>query len=186
MAADGTVTVSTSKVDLGTGVVTALSQIVAEELDVPFHSIHMETGDTAQTIDQAATVGSATIARGGPQLRQAAAAARLELLKLASARLQAPVEKLTVSDGVVTVAGDAVKKTSYAELIGGKRFNVKITATGTGGGMKVAPEVTAKAIPRTTKLSELRLPRLWTCRPSSPANSSIRRMCECRACCMGG
>src|ERR1700693_390017 len=71
VAADGTVTVSTSKVDLGTGVVTALSQIVAEELDVPFHQIHMETGDTSQTIDQAATVGSATIARGGPQLRQA-------------------------------------------------------------------------------------------------------------------
>ena len=144
VAADGTVTVSTSKVDLGTGVVTALSQIVAEELDVPFHSIHMETGDTSQTIDQAATVGSATIARGGPQLRQAAAAGRQALLKLASAKLQAPVEKLTVTDGVVSVTGDPAKKTSYAELVGGKRFNVKITATGTGGGMKVAPEVPAK------------------------------------------
>ena len=94
VAADGTVTMYTSKVDLGTGVVTALSQIVAEELDVPFHAIHMETGDTSQTIDQAATVGSATIARGGPQLRQAAAAARQELLKLASAKLQAPVTQL--------------------------------------------------------------------------------------------
>jgi nicotinate dehydrogenase subunit B len=159
VAADGTVTVSTSKVDLGTGVVTALSQIVAEELDVPFHSIHMETGDTAQTIDQAATVGSATIARGGPQLRQAAAAARQELLKLASAKLQAPVEKLTVSDGVVTVAGDATKKTSYAELIGGKRFNVKITATGTGGGMKVAPEVIAKD-PKNYKIVGTSAPRV--------------------------
>ena len=78
---DGNVTVFTSKVDLGTGVVTALSQIVAEELDVPFHQIHMETGDTDNTIDQAATVGSRTIERGGPQLRQAAAAARQRALE---------------------------------------------------------------------------------------------------------
>src|SRR5271169_6193850 len=98
----GTVTVFTSKVDLGTGVVTALSQIVAEELDVAFHQIHMETGDTSSTIDQAATVGSRTIERGGPQLRQASAAARQELLKLASVKLGTPVEKLAVSDGVVS------------------------------------------------------------------------------------
>jgi len=159
VAADGTVTVSTSKVDLGTGVVTALSQIVAEELDVPFHQIHMETGDTSQTIDQAATVGSATIERGGPQLRQAAAAARQELLKLAAASLQTPVEKLTVSDGVVSVAGDSSKKISYAGLIGGRRFNVRITATGTGGAMKVAPEVTAKD-PKSYKIVGTSAPRV--------------------------
>jgi nicotinate dehydrogenase subunit B len=70
---DGNVTVFTSKVELGTGVITALSQIVAEELDVPFSRIQMETGDTNETIDQASTVASRTIERGGPQLRQAAA-----------------------------------------------------------------------------------------------------------------
>src|SRR4051812_15364796 len=80
--ADESITVFTSKVDLGTGVITSLSQIVAEELDTPFNRIRMETGDTEQTIDQAATVGSQTIRRAGPQLRQAAAAAREALLKL--------------------------------------------------------------------------------------------------------
>jgi CO/xanthine dehydrogenase Mo-binding subunit len=144
VASDGTVTMYTSKVDLGTGVVTALSQIVAEELDVPFRSIHMETGDTSQTIDQAATVGSATISRGGPHLRQAAAAARQELLKLASVRLQAPVERLTVTDGVVSVTGQPAKQVTYAELIGGRRFDVRITATGSGRSLIVAPEVPAK------------------------------------------
>src|SRR6202049_3775805 len=119
VAQDGSVTVFTSKVDLGTGVVTALAQIVAEELDVPFHQIHMETGDTSGTIDQAATVGSRTIERGGPQLRQASAAARQELLKLASARLETPAEQLTVSDGVVSVMGNPAKKVSYASLVGG-------------------------------------------------------------------
>src|SRR5690348_1428249 len=52
--ADETITVYTSKVDLGTGVITSLSQIVAEELDTRFDRIRMETGDTEQTIDQAA------------------------------------------------------------------------------------------------------------------------------------
>ena len=144
IAQDGEVTVFTSKVDLGTGVETALAQIVAEELDVPVMRIKMEVGDTANTVEQGATVGSNTIQRGGPQLRQAAAAARQELLKLASARLGSPVDQLVVNDGIVSVAGGLDKKVSYADLIGNKRFNVKITATGTGFNLKVAPEVRAK------------------------------------------
>jgi len=141
---DGYVTFYTSKVEIGTGTITALAQIVAEELDVPFDKIKMDSGDTSRTIEQGSTVGSRTIERAGPQVRQAAAAARQELLKLAAARLHAPVEKLTVADGVVSVAGDASRKTSYGELIGGKKFNTRITATGTGWDMKVAPEVKAK------------------------------------------
>jgi nicotinate dehydrogenase subunit B len=159
VAADGTVTMYTSKVDLGTGVVTALSQIVAEELDVPFRSIHMETGDTAQTIDQAATVGSATIAHGGPQLRQAAAAARQVLLRRASAKLRTPMERLTVSDGVVMAAGDPAKKISYADLVGGGRFNARITATGSGRSLVVAPEVPVKD-PKTYKIVGTSAPRV--------------------------
>ena len=79
VASDGTVTVFTSKVDLGTGVLTALSQVVAEELDVPFDRIHMKTGDTGNTIDQSQTSGSRTLHKAGPQLRQAAAAGRRAL-----------------------------------------------------------------------------------------------------------
>jgi len=146
IAQDGTVTVYSGKVDLGTGVETALAQIVAEELDVPFNKIHMIGLDTAKAIDQGITAGSRTIERGGPQLRQAAAAARQELLKLAAARLNAAPEKLMVKDGVVSVAGDSKKTVSYGQLIGGKRFNVKITAAGQGWNMKVAPEVRAKDV----------------------------------------
>ncbi len=144
IARDGSVTVFSGKVDLGTGAETALAQIVAEELDVPFEQIKMSSLDTTKAIDQGITAGSRTIERAGPQLRQAAAAARQELLRLAAARLNAPVDTLTVKDGVVSVAANAAKKVSYGELIGGKQFNVKITATGTGWNMKVAPEVKAK------------------------------------------
>jgi len=142
---DGSITMFTGKVDIGTGTRTALAQIVAEELDVPFHRVTMAMGDTAKTVDQGRTVGSNTIPRGGPQLRQAAAAARGELLKLASNRLGAPVEQLTVMDGVVTVSGKPEKKISYGDLIGGKRFNVKITATGYQAAMVVAADVKAKS-----------------------------------------
>jgi nicotinate dehydrogenase subunit B len=146
IAQDGTVTVFSGKVDLGTGVETALAQIVSEELDVPFERIHMIGLDTTKAINQGTTAGSRSIERGGPQLRQAAAAARQELLKLAAVRLAAAPENLVVRDGIVSVAGNAAKKVSYGELIGGKQFNIKITATGTGWDMKVAPEVRAKDV----------------------------------------
>ena len=113
VASDGTVTVFTSKVELGTGIETALAQIAAEELDVSWRKIKVDMGDTSKTIDQATTSGSRTIERAGPQIRQAAAAARKELLRLAAEKLDAPVEKLTVRDGVVSVAGIPSKQVSY-------------------------------------------------------------------------
>jgi CO/xanthine dehydrogenase Mo-binding subunit len=141
---DGTVTVFTGKVELGTGVVTALAQIVAEELDVAFDKVHMESGDTDTAVDQGVTAAARTVERGGVQLRQASAAARQELLKLASVRLDSTPDKLTVTDGVVSVVGNPSKKIAYGDLLGGKRFNIKITAAGVGWDMKVAPEITAK------------------------------------------
>ena len=66
---DGLVTFYTSKVELGTGTITALAQMVAEELDVPFDRIKMVQGDTSASIEQGSTVGSRTIERAGPQIR---------------------------------------------------------------------------------------------------------------------
>jgi len=163
---DGSITMFTGKVDIGTGTRTALTQIVAEELDVPFDRVTMAMGDTAKTVDQGRTVGSNTILRGGPQLRQAAAAARAELLKLASIHFGAPVEQLTATDGVVSVSGNAEKKVSYGELIGGKRFNVKMTVTGYQTAMVVAPEIKAKSYKDYkivgTSIPRVDLPRKFT------------------------
>jgi nicotinate dehydrogenase subunit B len=142
---DGGVTAFTGKVDLGTGVETALAQIVADELDVPFERVHMMMGDTAKTVDQGRTAGSQTITRAGTQIRQAVAAARQELLKMASAKLDAPPEKLVVHDGVISAVENPANKISYGELIGGRRFNVKITARGMQQAMEVAPEVRPKS-----------------------------------------
>ncbi len=156
---DGTVTVFTGKVELGTGVVTALAQIVAEELDVSFNKVYMDSGDTDTAVDQGITAAARTVERGGVQLRQASAAARQELLKLASARLDSPLDKLTVTDGVVSVIGDPSKKIAYGDLLGGKRFNIRITAAGIGWDMKVAPEVPAKN-PKDYKVVGKSIPRV--------------------------
>ena len=124
---DGSVTVMSGKVELGTGVSTSLRQIVAEELECPFENITWIQGDTANTVDQAPTFGSQTIKRGGSQLRQAAAEAKATLLSLASARLGIPVEQLTVARGVVSARENTAKKVSYAELLGGQLFNREVS-----------------------------------------------------------
>jgi len=144
IAPDGTVSVFTSKVDLGTGIGTSLGQIVAEELDVPVLKIRMEIGDTTRSVDQGRTSASRTLERAGPQLRQAAAAARQELLKRASVQLGAPVNQLTVADGVVSVSGNSVKNVSYATLVGGKRFDTKIQSSGEQWDLNLAADIKPK------------------------------------------
>ena len=121
---DGRVTLSTGKVELGTGVETALSQIVAEELDVAVARVTVVQGDTALTPDQGPTVGSKTIQLGGPPIREAAAEARQTLLTLAAARLGVSVDMLAVADGVVS---GGARRVTYAELVGGQRWNRAIT-----------------------------------------------------------
>ena len=125
--ADGTVTLFSGKVDLGTGGRIALRQMVAEELDVAPDRIAMIEGDTALTPDQGRTAGSYGVARGGMQLRRAAATARRTLLALAAQRLGRPVEDLEVADGVVRAkAGGASVR--YGELMGDRPLGVAVDA----------------------------------------------------------
>jgi nicotinate dehydrogenase subunit B len=156
---DGSVTLFTSKVELGTGVETALAQIVAEELDIALAQMKVESGDTSKTVDQGLTAGSRTLLLAGPQLRQVAAATREALLKLASGRLNVPPEKLEVKEGVVSVKDAPAHKVSYAELVGGKRLNVNVTASGTGWDLKVATEAKPKD-PKTYKIVGTSVPRM--------------------------
>jgi len=124
--AKGMVTVYSGKVDLGTGVETALAQIAADELDVPFASIKIVQGDTALTPDQGPTFGSLSIQNGGVQLRNAAAMARSALLDLAAKQLAVKADELKVSDGTVSGGGRSV---SYGELVGGKAFSLTVDHT---------------------------------------------------------
>src|SRR4029077_3137240 len=119
----GAVTIYSGKVDLGTGVRTALTQIAAEELDVPFNKVTIVQGDTALTPDQGPTFGSLAIQIGGVQIRNACAMARSALIVLAGKQSGANAAELKVADGIIR-SGD--KQASYGELIGGKTFSLTL------------------------------------------------------------
>ncbi len=125
--ADGSATVYTGKVDLGTGLRIAVRQMVAEELYLPVGRIDLIEGDTALTPDQGPTGGSSGITRGGVPIRQAAATARQALLKLAAERLGAAVGDLAVEDGVVRTAS-GTGRVGYGDLVAGKRLSLKVDA----------------------------------------------------------
>ena len=129
---DETIHVFTGKAEIGMGVQTALTQIVAEELDAPFEHVNFVMADTAITPDQGGVGGSTSVAQGGKPLRNAAATARLVLMQLASKRLGAPVEQLTVKNGVVSVAGDASKSVSYGTLAGAPDLAEALKVAGDG------------------------------------------------------
>jgi len=130
IASDGNVTAYTGKCELGQGLFTAQTQLVAEELSVPINRIRLVQCDTDMTPDQGTTSGAgshpANFNRVG--LALAAATARHTLTGLASTRMGVPVEQLTARDGAVAVTADPSRRVTYAELIGGRLFQVPLDA----------------------------------------------------------
>jgi CO/xanthine dehydrogenase Mo-binding subunit len=126
--ADNTATVYVGFAELGQGASTALLQIAAEELDLDMAQIKSVRLDTNVTPNQGGTYSSASIARGGPQVRQAAAEARRVLLDMASKRLDIPAANLSVSKGVVSNA-EGSRRVTYGELIGDRRFDLPFSDT---------------------------------------------------------
>lgn len=125
--ADGSVTVSCGKVDLGTGLRIAMRQMAAEELGLGVERIALVEGDTALTPDQGPTAGSTGVARGGVQVRQAAATARQALIKMGAARLNRPAAELDLGDGEVRpLGGKPGSGVAVAALLGDRRFELAI------------------------------------------------------------
>jgi nicotinate dehydrogenase subunit B len=122
----GSITAYTGKCDLGQGIFTAQTQLVAEELCVSVSRVKLIQCDTAITPDQGTTSGSQSTPTNfnSQNLALAAATAREALLGLAAKRLGEPIEKLVVADGVI--AGGNGRSVSYAELVGRKRFNLPV------------------------------------------------------------
>jgi nicotinate dehydrogenase subunit B len=143
--ADGRVAAYFGKMDMGHGLHVAVAQIVAEELDVPFKSVKVFMADTATSVNQGGASGSTGIQLGGKQMRVAAAEARRVLVEMAAGRLSVPIDKLTVNDGVVSAIDDKAKSVSYAQLIGGQYFNIKLDWNKEIGNALYAP---GKAMPK--------------------------------------
>jgi nicotinate dehydrogenase subunit B len=120
----GKTTVYSARVELGTGVQTALTQIVVEELRLGMKRVDFVQGDTILT-PAAATVGSKSIQDGGPLLRQAAATAYQALLGLAATHLGVEKSQLVARDGVFTVIGSN-ESVTYEQLLA--RADIRLTS----------------------------------------------------------
>ncbi|WP_426435276.1 molybdopterin cofactor-binding domain-containing protein [Bradyrhizobium genosp. P] len=151
ISADGSVSAYNGHVDLGTGIRTALGQIVAEELDVSFARVVVVLGDTAVVPNQGPTIASETIQITAVPLRKAAAQARHFLVSRAAARLQLPVSDLTVEDGLIR--GHDNRSVSYGELIADETIRLEL-ADDVPVKAVSAYSVVGKSVPRVDLLAK--------------------------------
>ena len=124
---DNTATFFVGKTDGGQGTGTAFRQMMCDELDIAYAKTSLIMGSTDTTPDQGGSGGSDAIERDGWPMRRVAAEARRVLFKLASEHLQIPVEELAVRNATISAKTDTAKSVTYAELVGGQRFEITLT-----------------------------------------------------------
>jgi nicotinate dehydrogenase subunit B len=108
------------KIEMGQGVVTSLTQMLADELDVAYESVDIVMGDTDVCPWDMGTFGSMSTRSFGQALRAAGAEARQILLELASDQLNVPIANLTVENGTVCDKNNKKQLVTYAALAKGK------------------------------------------------------------------
>jgi len=174
--ADGTATIYSGKVDVGTGLRIAVAQMAAEELGMPAARITVIDGDTGICPDQGGTGGSTGLTRGGAEIRQAAASARQALLALGATRLNRPASDLTIADGEVRPLSGGAGVT-VGDLIGDRRFSVKVDAEAplrspaqynVVGKPLLRPDVPAKTAARHPYVHDVKVPGMLHARVVRP------------------
>ena len=113
----------TGKAELGQGVKTAIQQIAAEELDVPFESLKVVTADTKLTANEGYTAGSNSMKDSGTAIQNAAAHVRELLVAEAARRLDQPAEGLRTENGAVISANG--KRLAYGDLVAADMLHVQ-------------------------------------------------------------
>src|SRR6266446_1013721 len=111
---DGEVMISPGKVEIGQGIVTALAQIAADELDVDIGRVQMVRPSTAASPNEGVTSGSLSVQQSGHAIRHVCAEVRQIFLDAASDRLGVGIDALDVKDGSISGPGNV--STSYWEL----------------------------------------------------------------------
>src|SRR5260370_28701242 len=101
-SAQGQVTVTPGKVEIGQGIVTALAQIAADELDVDISRLQLVRASTATTPNEGVTAGSLSVQQSGRALRHVCAEVRQIFLELASERLGAGIDTLGIEDRTIS------------------------------------------------------------------------------------
>jgi CO/xanthine dehydrogenase Mo-binding subunit len=173
---DGSISVYTSKVDVGTGMRVAMAQMVAEELGVGAGRVSIVDGDTGRCPNHGGTGGSTGLTRGGASVRQAAATARQALLALAAPRLKRPPEQLTIAAGEVRpLAGG--RGVGIGRLIGGRRLSLPVdpqapltssSRYSVVGTSPARPDLPAKCAGRYTYIQDFQIPGMLHARVVRP------------------
>ncbi len=194
---DNTATFFVGKTDGGQGTGTAFRQMMCDELDMAYDKTSLVMGRTDTTPDQGGSGGSDGIENDGWPMRRVAAEARRVLLELASERLNAPVAELTVENATIAARSGTAKSVTYAELVGGKRFDVALSGRNidaTTGEAKVKSvqamrvvgrpvqryDIPAKVDGSLTWAVDMKLPRMVHARNVKPpvAGAALRRIDE--------
>jgi CO/xanthine dehydrogenase Mo-binding subunit len=115
---DGTVSIASGKVELGQGILTALAQIAAEELEIELQRVRILPASTAYSPDEGVTSGSLSIQDGGKALRVACAELRALMLQRASRRLGVPPHELKTEDGTIRGGGESITYWELADFEG--------------------------------------------------------------------
>jgi CO/xanthine dehydrogenase Mo-binding subunit len=156
IGSDGSVEVRSGKVELGQGILTALAQMAAEELDIDVNRIRMTATATDLSPDEGMTAGSLSIQQSGAALREVCAEARDLYLTIAAEKLAVPKEDLTVEDG--RIASSEGTATSYWELA-----DETILDRPASGGAKPKPDSDYRVVG--TDVSRIDLPDKLAGRP---------------------
>jgi nicotinate dehydrogenase subunit B len=155
---DGTVVAYYGKIDGGQGLESAIAQLVAEEIDVPWERVRIVMGDSARTVNMGGATAGNAIRQAGPIMRQTAAEARRLLIEMASKVLNVPTSDLVATDGVVHSLADPSKRITYAQLIGGRHFDAVVQFTGRAQSLAVKVQAPLKQ-PSEFKLIGKPMPR---------------------------
>jgi CO/xanthine dehydrogenase Mo-binding subunit len=116
ISAEGHVVISPGKVEIGQGIVTALAQIAADELELELSRVRMVRATTAGSPNEGVTSGSLSVQQSGRAVRHACAEVRQIFLAAAADRLGVGIDALAISDGEISGPGNV--RTSYWELAG--------------------------------------------------------------------
>ncbi len=96
----GRVTIRTGKVEIGQGILTALAQIAADELDVSLPRVEIRSASTDISPDEGVTSGSRSVTESGLAIRHACAAARDIFRSVIAQRTGVSIDQIQLSDGV--------------------------------------------------------------------------------------
>jgi CO/xanthine dehydrogenase Mo-binding subunit len=174
IAENGKVTAFTGRIDMGTGTQTVYCQAIAEELDIPVHSVSVVMGDTARTPEQGKSTASDSVTLNLKPMRQAAAEARGVLLNLAAEKLGVPREQLATADGAAFVKGQPNKKATYGQLIGGRMFLRELVIKGEAQSTEIIGNEVLKARGDFTVRSDTKPAPTVACTPSYLQNVAKR------------